>query len=694
MTMYVVLQKHRLARNRSVDDPVLLTDLSWIKEKILELGDAEDWSSASLTNVLQACSLLRNEPSFTALAALALNKIAQGSHIVSNSEYVTILSCMVHMEATDARTSALSAMEAALSPSVDANSIVLAKGIQGFHARDFGHLSWALTELHCSQNVAEFVFGHAFGCIGGQNLSPSSLCLLCRMISLRGSRHNAEDHLETILTCLERENILQRMSYLRDSTMMLLSISRLVKSACDKEDDSRDSISSGLKWTMSVILYRRSHRSMMRIVDELCSCIVASMEHPGIHADHSVYSGILYSLALLQYRSSSDLLYVCLEGLEEKMNSLTLRTIATCSWSLSVLRYDDIRMMHVFASRVLQGDLIKDFERRDISQAISMILYSFSVLNVFQDEAFEPFLAELMKAAISCMAQMAPESLPIFGWSVMVSHSRSDLMNGEIFEQTMRRWRSEVAENAPALPRATLALVHHTEIALALESPTLGLEMNASFESSINRMYASGRVKRYAMREWNTQHSSMESDLNQQIAFDGISLFQKQVYQAANKVHPGWVMEYWDEKLQYPVDMALPSKKIVIEADGPTHFTCNTKKPLGATALKRRLLKKLGWNLLVVPYYEWNTQASQDEQDTYMSGKLESILQSIPESMSESIPESIAAEEQEEERSHLSPDEVEQVQKNASVLDILHARQGKMSLNRAMKRQIMRKNKQ
>ena len=55
MTMYVVLQKHRLARNRSVDDPVLLSDLSWIKEKILELGDAEDWSSASLTNVLQAC---------------------------------------------------------------------------------------------------------------------------------------------------------------------------------------------------------------------------------------------------------------------------------------------------------------------------------------------------------------------------------------------------------------------------------------------------------------------------------------------------------------------------------------------------------------------------------------------------------------------------------------------------------------
>jgi hypothetical protein len=231
-------------------------------------------------------------------------------------------------------------------------------------------------------------------------------------------------------------------------------------------------------------------------------------------------------------------------------------------------------------------------------------------------------------------------------------------------------------------------------------------------------MYASGRVKRYALREWNAQQSSIECDVDQQIILDGISLFQKQVYHAANKVHPGWVMEYWDDKLQYPVDMALPSKRIVIEADGPTHFTCNTRKPLGATDLKRRLLKKLGWNLIVVPYYEWNTHATQEEQLAYMSAKIgihsisqQTLLKRESSPSTRSVHEDLCVplevcekeeedddkeqEEQEQEnRKQQQQQGLEQVQKNASVLDILQARQGKMSLNQAMKRQIVRRNKQ
>ena len=685
----IIVQKHRLMGKSSIEDDVLLRDLSWVKDAILEQGDEVEWSPASLTNVLQACSLLVSEDSFRDLAEMALAKVAHGCYSFSNTEYLSILSCMVHMKDTTMKTSALHAMEAALCPSdqMRIHTIVLEKGIHGFRTRDFGHLSWAFTELQCSQNIAEFIFEHAFQCVGEQNLSSSSLCLLCRMISIRGNPTEAEQNLEIILSCLERNVVLQRMSFLRDSTMMLLSISRLVKSVCDKEESPKDAISSGLKWTMCVVSYRKLHPCMGRIVDDLCSCILTSVRHDGAHADHSVYSGILYSLALLQY-APIDILNMCLEGLEETMNTLTLRTIATCSWSLSVLRYEDMHIMNVFATRVLDGGLIQEYDTSDVCQAISMILYSFSVLNIFKDEAFEPFLSELMNAAASCMSQMAPESLPIFGWSIMVSHSRSNLLKSKVFEKTMRTWRSEVADNAANIPKATLALVHHTEIALALEAPSLGLDMNNSFESSINLMYSSGRVKRYAMREWNTQQFSVESDLNEQILLDGVSLFQKQVYKAANGVYPGWMMEYWDEKLQYPVDMALPSQKVVIEADGPTHFTCNTKNPLGATDLKRRLLQKLGWNLVVVPYYEWSTHATQEEQFEYMSAKLEPILKET-----QDIPPSIAVSAEEKPTREAPPIETKNVQKNATTLDILQAQRGKMSLSQAMKRQILRKNK-
>lgn len=681
----------------TIRDEIFLKDLIWVKDKILQQSDLEEWSSASLTNVLQACSFLGSESAFEDLEQLALEKVASNCFTLSNAEYVTILSCMVHMNASTTRASALCSMEAALSFSPTAHSgmqghpkLVVEKGLDGFDNRDFGHLSWALTELQCSAHIAELVFGHAFGSRGEQNLTMSSLCLLCRMISIRGSHQTkAEENLDAILRCLEKNEVLRRLSSLRDSTMMLLSISRLTRSACDKEGCSGDSIHSGLKWTMGVVSYRKSRPSMGHIVDMLCSHILRALESDGADADHSVYSSILYSLALLQYRKSTDIIETCLQGLEDNKDALTLRSIGTCSWSMSVLRYEDARIMHVFATRIIDAGLIKKYDKKDISQAISMILYSFSVLNVFKDKEFEPFLVELMGAAETCMSQMAPESLPIFGWSIMVSHSRSNLIQGSVFEKTMRRWRSEVADNLSEIPRATLPLVHHTEIALALESPTLGLEMYESFESNINLMYASGRVKRYAMREWNTQQASMQgNDLDQQILLDGISLFQKQVFQAAERVCSGWMMEYWDDKLQYPVDMALPIRKIVIEADGPTHFTCNTKRPLGATALKRRLLQKLGWNLVVVPYYEWNAHASIEEQYTYMSKKLDPILKET---------QNISVRKTELQVKQTNPEnhgaiESQHVKENASKLDIIHARKGKISLNEAMKRQIFRKN--
>lgn len=92
----------------------------------------------------------------------------------------------------------------------------------------------------------------------------------------------------------------------------------------------------------------------------------------------------------------------------------------------------------------------------------------------------------------------------------------------------------------------------------------------------------------------------------------------------------------------------------------------------------------------MVPYYEWNTHATQDEHDRYMSGKIESILESIP----ESIPERTVGLQEPSQQARPSTYEVEKVQKNASVLDILHAKQGKMSLSQAMKRQVVRKNRQ
>ncbi|CAE7650223.1 RAP, partial [Symbiodinium pilosum] len=58
------------------------------------------------------------------------------------------------------------------------------------------------------------------------------------------------------------------------------------------------------------------------------------------------------------------------------------------------------------------------------------------------------------------------------------------------------------------------------------------------------------------------------------------------------------------------VDIALPKLRLVIEVDGPVHFACDVESEvlslLGPSQLKRRLLSRLGWQVLSVDWRDWD----------------------------------------------------------------------------------------
>ena len=54
---------------------------------------------------------------------------------------------------------------------------------------------------------------------------------------------------------------------------------------------------------------------------------------------------------------------------------------------------------------------------------------------------------------------------------------------------------------------------------------------------------------------------------------------------------------------------AVPPGLVAIEVDGPTHFLHKSKRPTGATHLKRRQLRAAGWRLRSVPYFDWPSLA-------------------------------------------------------------------------------------
>ena len=62
-------------------------------------------------------------------------------------------------------------------------------------------------------------------------------------------------------------------------------------------------------------------------------------------------------------------------------------------------------------------------------------------------------------------------------------------------------------------------------------------------------------------------------------------------------------------------------ERVGVEVDGPFHFIDH--EPNGATQLKRRQLRHLGWRLVSVPYWEWDeVDASSQRAEEYLASRL------------------------------------------------------------------------
>lgn len=97
-----------------------------------------------------------------------------------------------------------------------------------------------------------------------------------------------------------------------------------------------------------------------------------------------------------------------------------------------------------------------------------------------------------------------------------------------------------------------------------------------------------------------------------------ISKLQAEVYAEVKKMQPEAVEERPIRKM--PVDIAIKKivdgkkVKVAIEIDGPTHFAYKSRDPLGHTQFKRRLLNRKGWQVISVPYWDWDAIKPGDLQ--------------------------------------------------------------------------------
>ena len=171
-----------------------------------------------------------------------------------------------------------------------------------------------------------------------------------------------------------------------------------------------------------------------------------------------------------------------------------------------------------------------------------------------------------------------------------------------------------VAQSSTNFSSLELAQLHQVEVALRVEAPQIGIETPADYVGFFKALYSYGRARTSARMDWDALQSNIHT----------ISSYQRQVYTAMCSMNLDCqsTLEYFDSKAEFSIDIAIPRCKVAVEADGPTHFAFNSMRPLGATSLKRRLLKGLGWKVIAVPYFEWNRCKNEQEQQAYILNKL------------------------------------------------------------------------
>jgi hypothetical protein len=103
----------------------------------------------------------------------------------------------------------------------------------------------------------------------------------------------------------------------------------------------------------------------------------------------------------------------------------------------------------------------------------------------------------------------------------------------------------------------------------------------------------------------------------------------------------------------YSIDVSIPSLRIAIEADGPSHIARNKRRvtaasaataaspagpgeedakvqlltvQLGATRMKARHLRRLGWRVINVTFDEWDALGSAAAREAFLRRRIEAAV--------------------------------------------------------------------
>ena len=119
------------------------------------------------------------------------------------------------------------------------------------------------------------------------------------------------------------------------------------------------------------------------------------------------------------------------------------------------------------------------------------------------------------------------------------------------------------------------------------------------------------------------------------------SELQLRVSKELNEMQVEHELEATTEDGTFAVDIMLREPRIVLEVEGPSHYTVNTGRRLGAprpdgfcrlcvclhltiaaaagsAVMRSRLLEAQGWHVIPIPFFQWNRAGTTDSHADYL----------------------------------------------------------------------------
>jgi very-short-patch-repair endonuclease len=377
----------------------------------------------------------------------------------------------------------------------------------------------------------------------------------------------------------------------------------------------------------------------------------------------------------------------------------TGRQLATTARALAALGVADTRTMNVLADAALRATRRGALEPLGAAQLAwacaasrhdaPALMEALAVYSLPRLQRFSPLGLAMLCFAYAALAHDAPalqralaaevdaRSAEFDGPALTIAARGLVAVPGGAAAPTFRRVRAALAALAPRLRAHELAQVYQIEMVMSAEGVPRdagdagdaaaladeGGEMSAS--RVFAALFASGEARASARSAWREQ--AREERRHQSATQRAVMAATARV--AAREGLPAPVAEH-TLRDGYSLDVAWPAARVGLEVDGPSHFAANTRRALGATRLKQRLVAAAGWRVVSLPFWEVDAAAGPDALDAAVRARLGTpLLRRLADAHAPKPPKPALAEEEASEEATEA-----QIEARAEAMALIRAR--------------------